>query len=99
MRRFFVDVAAKSPLPLIIFNAPTRTGFLMSSELVIDLAHEMALADPANGGIATHRPDRIEAVGDESSAGTGARGRAGRFAARMTAADDDDIERVFHGDG
>ncbi len=41
VRRFFVDVAAKSPLPLIIFNAPTRTGFLMSSELVIDLAHEI----------------------------------------------------------
>ena len=57
----------------------------------IHFAHEMALADPADRRIAAHRPDRLEAMGDEEGRSTEARGRARRLAAGMAAANDDNI--------
>lgn len=41
VRRFLTDLANRSPLPLIVFNVPSRSGFLMSSKLVCDLAREV----------------------------------------------------------
>ena len=60
----------------------------------IDLAHEMALAQAADGRIAGHLADGREAVGDERRPGAQARGRGRRLAAGMAAADDDDIEAL-----
>ncbi len=58
----------------------------------IDLAHEMALAETADGGVAGHLADGGEAVGDQRRARAHAgRGRS-RLAAGMAAADDDDVE-------
>ena len=58
----------------------------------VDLAHEMALAEPADGRIAGHLADGGEAVGDQRRARAHAR-RGGRgLAAGMAAADDDDVE-------
>ena len=68
----------------------------------VDLAHEVALADAADGRIAGHFADRGGAMGDERGRGAAARGRRRGFAARMAAADHDDIKaghvvvKVFH---
>ena len=58
----------------------------------VDLADEMALAEPADRGVAGHRADCAGRLCDErrSCAGAGRRGR--RLAPGMAAADDDDIE-------
>jgi 4-hydroxy-tetrahydrodipicolinate synthase len=40
---FITRTAARSSLPLIIFNAPTRTGFLMSTPLIARVAAEVDL--------------------------------------------------------
>ena len=58
----------------------------------IDLAHQMALAEAADGGIAGHLADGGEAVGDEDRASAHARGRGGGLAPGVAAADDDHIE-------
>ena len=58
----------------------------------VDLAHQMALAEPADGRIAGHLADGREAVGDQRRARAHARGRGRGLAAGMAAADDDDIE-------
>ena len=57
----------------------------------IDLAHQMALADAADGGIAGHLAQGFEGVGEQQGAGAKARRCRRRFAAGMTAADDDDV--------
>ena len=62
----------------------------------IDLAHQMALAEPADRRIAAHRADRAEVEADQRHARAHARGDRRRFAAGMAAADHDDIECV-HG--
>ena len=58
----------------------------------IDLADQMALAEPADRRVARHRADGREAVGDERGSRAHARGRGRSLAARVPAADDDDIE-------
>ncbi len=58
----------------------------------VDLAHEMAFAQAADGGVAGHLADGGEAVGEERRLGAHARGSSGRLAARVAAADDDDVE-------
>ena len=60
----------------------------------IDLAHQMALAQAADGRIAGHLADGGEAVGDEGRLGAQARRRGRGLAAGMAAADDDDIEAL-----
>ena len=58
----------------------------------IDLADQMALAEPADRGIAGHGADGRKPVGDQRRPGAHPRGRAGGLAAGMAAADDDDVE-------
>ncbi len=58
----------------------------------IDLAHQMALAEAADGRVAGHLADGREGMGDEGRAGAHA-GRRGRsFAAGMAAAHNDHVE-------
>ncbi len=57
----------------------------------IDLPHQMAFADTADGGIAGHFTQGLALVGEEQSAGTRARRSRRRFAAGMAAANHDDI--------
>ena len=57
----------------------------------IDLAHKMALAEPADRRIARHRPDGRETVRHQRGARTGGRRSARRLATGMSAADDDYI--------
>ncbi|MNE06111.1 hypothetical protein D3C80_986920 [compost metagenome] len=60
----------------------------------VDLAHQVPLAQTADGRVATHLADGLELLGQQQGAGAGAR-RGGRsFTAGMTAADDDDVEGV-----
>ena len=67
----------------------------------IDLAHEVALAEPADGRVAGHLADGRELVRDERSARAHAGGGSGRFASRMASAHDDDVIAVGRslGDG
>src|SRR5690606_3726854 len=69
----------------------------------IDLAHEMALADSANGWIAAHLPNGFDAVGQQQGTRTTARRRQRRLGAGMAATDDDDLEILVwlgrHGSG
>jgi hypothetical protein len=60
----------------------------------IDLAHQMSFAEPADRRIAAHRADCREIEAYERGARTHPRGRRRRFAAGMTAADNQDIEAV-----
>ena len=62
----------------------------------INLAHQMPLAEPANGGIAGHRADGGEPLRDQR--GTRAHPRSGSsgFAAGMAATDDNHIETDVH---
>jgi len=62
----------------------------------VDLAHQMAFAESSDRRIARHRADGREPVGQERGAGAHAcRGGRG-FAARVAAADHDDVEILFH---
>ena len=58
----------------------------------IDLAHQVALAEPADGRIAGHLADGRELVRDQRRARAHARRRGRRLAAGMPAADHDDVE-------
>ena len=62
----------------------------------IDLADQMALAEPADRRIAGHGADGREALGDQRRARAHARGRSRRLAAGMAATDDDHIEAGVH---
>ena len=64
----------------------------------IDLAHQVALAEPADGRVAGHLADGGEAVRDQRRARAHARRRRRGLAAGMAAADHDDVEGfVAHG--
>ena len=58
----------------------------------VDLAHEMALAEAADRGIAGHCADRREGMGDEGGLRAHAGGSRRRLAAGMTAADHDYVK-------
>ncbi len=58
----------------------------------VDLADQMALAEPADGGVAGHFADRRGRMGDESRCRAHARGGSGRLAAGVASTDDNDIE-------
>ncbi len=62
----------------------------------IDLAHQMALAEPADGRIAGHGADGRQLMGDQRRARTHARRGGGRLRPRVAAADDDHIEHRAH---
>ena len=63
----------------------------------IDLADQMALAEPADGRVAGHLADGLELVGDQRRACAHARGGGGRLAAGMSAANYNDIKgRLSH---
>ena len=62
----------------------------------VDLADEMALAEPANGRIAGHLADRGKAVGDQRRARAHARRGGSSLAAGMAAADDDHVVRRWN---
>ena len=62
----------------------------------IDLAHQMALAEPADGRIAGHRADGGEAMGDQRRARAHAGGRSRRLTAGVAAADNDHVEAGVH---
>ena len=57
----------------------------------VDLAHQMALAEPADRRIAGHFADGFELVRDQQRLRAPPGRRRRRFAARMAAADHDDI--------
>lgn len=40
VRRFLSELAATSAVPLIVFNVPSRSGFLMTTKLICDLARD-----------------------------------------------------------
>ena len=64
----------------------------------IDLAHQMALAEPADGRVAGHLADGGEAVRDQRRARAHAGSRRRGLAAGMAAADNDDVEGcIDHG--
>jgi len=57
----------------------------------VDFAHQMALAEPADRGVARHRADRFALLRHQRRACAEARRRRGRFAAGVTATNDDDV--------
>ena len=57
----------------------------------IDLAHQMALAQPADGGIAGHLADRVEPVREQQRARAEPRRRGRGLAAGMAAAHHDHV--------
>ena len=65
----------------------------------IDLLDQMRLADAADGGIAGHLADGLDAHGEQQRARTGARRGERCLGAGVTAADHDDVVAVgmFHG--
>ena len=62
----------------------------------IDLAHQMALAEPADGRIARHGADGGEAMRDQRRSRAHARGRGRRLTAGVAATDNDHIEAGVH---
>ena len=64
----------------------------------IDLAHQVALAEPADGRIAGHFADGCEGVGDQGRPGPHTRGGSRRLAPGVAAAHYDHIEGLLgHG--
>jgi len=55
----------------------------------VDLAHQVALAEPANGRIAAHFANCRDLVGDQGGRNTQARGGRRRLTASVPAANDD----------
>ena len=64
----------------------------------VDLAHQMALADPANRGIARHFPDGVQSVRQQQGARTHTGGGGGGFTPRVSAANHDHIIAIVHRD-
>jgi len=64
----------------------------------VDLAHQVALADAADGRVAAHLADGIQVVGEEQGLRPQAGAGQGRLATGVAAADDDDVEtlRMVH---
>jgi hypothetical protein len=62
----------------------------------VNLAHQMALTDPANRRVAGHLPNRPNPMGQQQRARANPSGCRGRLASRMTAADNNDIVLVIH---
>ena len=62
----------------------------------VDLAHQVALADAADGRVTGHLPDRGAAVGEQEGPGAEAGGGGGGFRAGVAAADDDDVVGEGH---
>ena len=62
----------------------------------IDLADQMALAEPADRRIARHRADGREAVGQQRGVRAHARSRGRGLAAGVAATDHDDVEVGIH---
>ncbi len=62
----------------------------------VDFAHEMALAEAADGGIAGHCADHREGERDESGPCAHPRGRRRRLAAGMAAAHHDHVKSARH---
>ena len=62
----------------------------------IDLAHQVALAEPADRRVAAHLADGRELVGDQRRRHAEARGGRRRLAAGVSAANNDDAE-IGHG--
>ncbi|MNL13510.1 hypothetical protein D3C87_1344190 [compost metagenome] len=58
----------------------------------IDLAHQMSLAQTADGRVAAHLSDCFQLLGQQQSAGARARRGGGGLTAGVSAADDDDVE-------
>jgi hypothetical protein len=58
----------------------------------IDLADQVALADAADGGVATHLPQGFQIMGEQQGAAALASTGQGGLGAGMAAANDDDIE-------
>ena len=58
----------------------------------VELAHQMALADPADRRVARHLADILGAEADQADASAAARRRSRGLAAGMTAANDQDVK-------
>ena len=58
----------------------------------VDLAHEVPLADSADGRVAAHLAEGLDRLGEEQGARARARRGEGRLGAGVPAADDDDVE-------
>ena len=63
----------------------------------VDLADQVALAEPADRRIAGHLADGREAVREQNRIGTELGGRRRGFCARMPASDNDDVRLQIHG--
>ena len=61
----------------------------------IDFPDEMALAEAADGRVAGHLANGRKLVGDERGLGPEPRRRRGRLGPGVTAANDDDVERIL----
>jgi len=59
----------------------------------VDLAHERALTDAANGGIARHFTNSGLFVGQQQRSGAHSRRRGRRLASRVSATNDNDVRR------
>src|SRR5690625_3555473 len=62
----------------------------------IDLAHELALADAPDRGVARHLPERLETLRHQKRGRAHARGRERRLGAGMPAAHDNDVKAFLH---
>ncbi len=62
----------------------------------VDFLCQVALADAADGRVAAHLPQRVEAMRHEQRPGTRARGSQGGFRTGVTAANDDDVIHCSH---
>ena len=66
----------------------------------VDLLDEVPLADPADGRVAAHLPQRLDALGEQQGLRAGPRRGKRRLGAGMAATDDDHVEGavVAHGE-
>ena len=65
----------------------------------VDFPDQMALADPADRGIAAHLADRLDVVCQQQRARADPRARERGFGAGVAAADDDDVVVLHEGPG
>ena len=81
-------------------NAKLDSGFVRGASHKpvegVDFAHEMALAEAADGGIAGHCANRGKGKGDESGACAHARRRRRRLAAGMAPAHHDHVKSAWN---
>jgi hypothetical protein len=88
---FSLTCGPAGPVQHAVLDAGAVSHSAHQAVQCVDLAHECTLPDATHGRVAAHFADGVDGLRNQGRARAHSGGGAGRFAAGMAAADDDDV--------